>query len=127
MGERGHDGRRRHRDKEKGSQTIRKDSASPRTRIHKHASNFLGSMVEEHQRSSYLRRVAPGEDEPLPSQNKKLSRSRSEGGPSPSPQPAQRTTSSSGPATTSSELHALPLSPLQKNEAKERKFSYNFN
>ena len=28
-----------------------------------HASNFLGSMVEEHQRSSYLRRVAPGKNE----------------------------------------------------------------
>ena len=27
-----------------------------------HASNFLGSMVEEHQRSSYLRRVAPGKN-----------------------------------------------------------------
>ena len=33
--ERGHDGRRRHRDREKGVHTIRKDSASPRTRIHK--------------------------------------------------------------------------------------------
>ena len=33
--ERGHDGRRRHRDREKGGHTIRKDSASPRTRIHK--------------------------------------------------------------------------------------------
>ena len=77
--ERGHhDGRRRHKDREKGAHTIRKDSASPRTRIHKvkddisclklnlsifqHASNFLGSMVEEHQRSSYLRRVAPGKN-----------------------------------------------------------------
>ena len=33
--ERGHDGRRRHRDREKGVHTIRNDSASPRTRIHK--------------------------------------------------------------------------------------------
>ena len=34
--ERGHhDGRRRHKDREKGVHTIRKDSASPRTRIHK--------------------------------------------------------------------------------------------
>ena len=35
--EKGHrvTGRRRHRDKEKGTHTIRGDSASPRTRIHK--------------------------------------------------------------------------------------------
>ena len=28
--------------------------------------DFLGSVVEGHQRSSYLRRVQPGDDTPLP-------------------------------------------------------------
>ena len=41
-----------------------------------HAGNFLGSVVEGQQRSSYLRRVAPGEDAPLPREHDRKERSR---------------------------------------------------
>ena len=49
--EKGHrvTGRRRHRDKEKGTHTIRGDSASPRTRIHKveiMATSFLNRPIQ---------------------------------------------------------------------------------
>ena len=107
--EEGHDGRRRHRDKDRGGHTIRKDSASPRTRIHKVKDPMHLSQLEPFDFSmqaiswgAWLRsirgrltseelpqvrmdqilemkimtRTFPGEDEPLPSQYKKLSRSR---------------------------------------------------
>ena len=75
-----------------------------------HAGSFLGTVVEEHQRSSYLRRVAPGEDAPLP-RHPRCGRvgegCRCEAGTSPS-----------------SHLRALPL-PARTNSGDESKFSYN--
>ena len=43
---------------------------SEKTRIAEVAGEFLGSVVEGHQRSSYLRRVQQGEDEPLPGEER---------------------------------------------------------
>ena len=60
--ERGH--RKRRRRKRSRRQT--ELSTTENSRIVEVAGEFLGSVVEGHQRSSYLRRVQPGEDEPLP-------------------------------------------------------------
>ena len=72
------------------------------TRVAQVAGDFLGSVVEGHQRSSYLRRVQPGEDAPL-----QLARSRSQPG--------------AGGATLLG-----PSLPAAK-ERSESRFSYNLN
>ena len=66
--ERGHRRkRRRKRSRRHKSGEAETDlSTSENSRIVAVAGEFLGSVVEGHQRSSYLRRVQAGEDEPLP-------------------------------------------------------------
>ena len=96
---------------------------SPRSRIHKVAGKFLGSVVEEHQRSSYFTRVQPGQDEPLPETKRKMSRSKSVnqfiGTTEPGVGGSKRTSSAS--LATEKDLNLLPLSsflegnPLQES------------
>ena len=54
-------------------------SSDPRLVSQKHiiAGDFLGSVIEGHQRSSYLRRVQPGDDQPLPESRVEVTRSKS--------------------------------------------------
>jgi len=74
---------------------------SPRSRVRRVAGRFLGSVVEGHQRSSYLRRVQPGDDQPLPNQR----------------EPEQE---------ESDELRKVSLSTLLEPESRsESRFSYN--
>ena len=56
---------RRHKSEET-EPAMEKICTSDNRRIVEVAGEFLGSVVEGHQRASYLRRVPPGEDEPLP-------------------------------------------------------------
>ena len=80
--------RRKDSDKKNDSQSAKdnessRKSSDPKFVSQKHiiAGDFLGSVIEGHQRSSYLRRVQPGEDQPLPESRMGMSRSKSvEGG-----------------------------------------------
>ena len=78
--------RRRRKDSDKNSdlqsakdkESSRK-SSDPKLVSQKHiiAGDFLGSVIEGHQRSSYLRRVQPGDDQPLPESRMGMVRSKS--------------------------------------------------
>ena len=120
----------------KEDENIRQDKnavPSPRSRIHKVAGKFLGSVVEEHQRSSYFRRVQPGQDEPLPETKRKMSRSKSVnmalGSTDPVSSVYKRTSSAS--LATDKDLNMLPLSSFLEgksstgNSRTESRFSYN--
>ena len=108
---------------------------SPRSRIHKVAGKFLGSVVEEHQRSSYLRRVQPGQDEPLPENKRKMSRSKSVitvfGASDPAAAGAGNKRTSSASQATEKDLNLLPLSSFLEGKSgsgkrrPESRFSYN--
>lgn len=76
-----------------------------------HAGSFLGTVVEEHQRSSYLRRVAPGDDAPLPRHPSRWRR-------------VGDSCRSEATTSPSSDLRALPL-PARTQSGDESKFSYN--
>ena len=109
------------------------EAPSPRSRIHKVAGKFLGSVVEEHQRSSYFRRVQPGQDEPLPETKRKMSRSKSVnqfiGTTEPGVGGSKRTSSAS--LATEKDLNLLPLSSFLEGKSPsgkprpESRFSYN--
>ena len=76
--------RRKNSDKMSYSQSTKdkeesKKSSDPKLVSQKHiiAGDFLGSVIEGHQRSSYLRRVQPGDDQPLPESRVEMTRSKS--------------------------------------------------
>ena len=76
--------RRKDSDKNSDSQSAKDNepsgkSSDPKLVSQKHiiAGDFLGSVIEGHQRSSYLRRVQPGEDQPLPESRMGMTRSKS--------------------------------------------------
>jgi len=117
------------RGKSKGSIGSEGSTPSPLTRVQRVAGHFLGSMVEEQHKSSYYKRVAPGEDQPLPGSNKSnlkaLARSMSVGG----------QLGDLKEAVEEEDLAAVPLSSvLHKTEEDGRlssradsKFSYNLH
>ena len=94
---------------------------SPKARIAEVAGDFLGSVVEGHQRSSYLRRVQPGEDEPLPETRHRMVRSKSESSGHHGHHHHHRRTESELEPT---EKHNLRLSSKDRSESR---FSYNLN
>ena len=93
---------------------------SPTSRVAEVAGDFLGSVVEGHQRSSYLRRVQAGDDQPLEQRRHKMSRSKSESSHHSQAQAHKR----SGSSTDDKNILHFPTHGSDRSESR---FSYNLN
>ena len=96
------------------------EKKSPTSRVAEVAGDFLGSVVEGHQRSSYLRRVQAGDDQPLEQRRHKMSRSKSELSHHSQAQAHKR----SGSSTDDKNILHFPTHGSDRSESR---FSYNLN